>query len=68
VICIVVLGASRSTYDEVPWTQSLPDWISAPVRALAAIGGVLELVGPDNLNAVVYCLLLVDLGRGLYVL
>ena len=53
-IFIAVLGASNSTYVEATWTQSLPDWIGSHVRALAAIGGVPEVVVPDNLKAAVH--------------
>jgi transposase len=52
-LCIAVRGASNSTYVEATWTQSLPDWIGSPVRALAALGGVPDLVVPDNLKAAV---------------
>ncbi len=52
-IFIAVLGASNSTYAEATWTQSLPDWIHSHVRALNAIGGVPEIVVPDNLKAAV---------------
>jgi transposase len=37
----------------VTWTQRLPDWIGSHVRALQAIGGVPEMVVPDNLKAAV---------------
>src|SRR5262245_3173975 len=50
---IAVLGASNYTYVEATWTQSLPDWISSHVRAFAALGGVPEIVVPDNLKAAV---------------
>src|ERR1700753_1422115 len=33
---------------QATWTQALPDWIDAHVRAFEAIGGVPELVVPDN--------------------
>jgi transposase len=52
-IFIAVLGASNYTYAEATWTQSLPDWIQSHVRALHAIGGVPEIVVPDNLKAAV---------------
>lgn len=52
-VCIAVLGASNSTYVEATWTQSLPDWIGSHVRAWAALGGVPEIVVPDNLKAAV---------------
>jgi transposase len=37
-IFVAVLGASNYTYAEATWTQTLPDWIGAHVRALAFIG------------------------------
>ena len=53
VIFVAVLGASSYTYAEATWTQSLPDWISSHVRTFAALGGVPEIVVPDNLQAAV---------------
>jgi transposase len=50
---IAVLGASNYTYVEATWTQSLPDWIGSHVRAFVALGGVPEIVVPDNLKAAV---------------
>jgi transposase len=41
------------TYAEATWTQSLPDWIGSHVRTFAALGGVPEIVVPDNLKAAV---------------
>src|SRR2546428_4450749 len=52
-IFIAVLGASNYTYVEATWTQSLPDWIGSHVRAFAALGGVPDIVVPDNLKAAV---------------
>ena len=52
-IPIAVLGASNYTYVEATWTQSLPDWIGSHVRAFAALGGVPDIVVPDNLKAAV---------------
>ena len=52
-VFIAVLGASNYTYAEVPWTQSLPDWMGSHVRAFQAIGGVPEVVVPDNLKSAV---------------
>ena len=48
-IFVAVLGASNYTYAEATWTQGLADWIGAHVRALTYLGGVPELVVPDNL-------------------
>jgi transposase len=50
-VFVAVLGASSYTYAEATWTQSLPDWIGAHVRALAYFGGVPEIVVPDNLRS-----------------
>jgi transposase len=52
-IFVAVLGASHSTDTEATWTQSLPDWIGSHVRTFAALGGVPEIVVPDNLKAAV---------------
>ncbi|MHC4067122.1 MAG: IS21 family transposase, partial [Planctomycetota bacterium] len=50
-IFVATLGASNYTYAEATWTQSLPDWIGAHVRAFAFFGGVPRLVVPDNLRS-----------------
>ena len=50
-IFVAVLGASNFTYAEATWTQTLPDWIGAHVRALASFGGVPALIVSDNLKA-----------------
>jgi transposase len=47
-IFVAVLGTSSFTFAKATWTQALPDWIDAHVRAFEAIGGVAELVVPDN--------------------
>jgi transposase len=52
-IFVAVLGASSFSYAEATWTQSLPDWIAAHVRALEAIGGVPRLLVPDNPKAAI---------------
>jgi transposase len=48
---LAVLGASSYIYAEATWTQSLPDWIGSHVRALEYLGGVPEVVVPDNLKS-----------------
>jgi len=48
---VAVLGASNYTYAEAQWSQDLPNWIGAHVRTFAFIGGVPEIVVPDNLKA-----------------
>src|SRR5205085_370380 len=52
-IFIAVLGASNYTFAEATWSQSLPDWIGSHVRAFTALGGVPQVVVPDNLKAAV---------------
>ena len=52
-IFVAVLGASSYTYAEATWSQDLSDWIGSHVRALAYIGGVPEVVVPDNLRSAV---------------
>src|SRR6202789_2685045 len=48
-----VLGASSFTFAHASWTQALPDWIDAHVRALEAIGGVPQLLVRDNTKTAV---------------
>ena len=52
-IFVAVLGASSYTYAEATWTQQLPDWIGAHVRTFAFLGGVPEMVVPDNTRCAV---------------
>ncbi len=52
-IFVAVLGASNYTYAEATWTQQLPDWIGAHIRAFAFLGGVPEIVVPDNTRCAV---------------
>jgi len=50
-IFVAALGASNYIHAEATWTQGLSDWIGSHVRAFAAIGGVPEMVIPDNLKS-----------------
>jgi transposase len=52
-VFVAVLGASSYTYAEATWTQQLPDWIGSHVRTFGFLGGVPELVVPDNLRSAV---------------
>ena len=52
-IFVAVLGASSFTFAHASWTQTLSDWIDAHVRALTAIGGVPQLIVPDNTKTAV---------------
>lgn len=50
-IFVAVLGASSYTFAEATWSQDLKDWIGSHVRTFEALGGVSELVVPDNLKS-----------------
>lgn len=50
-IFVAVLGASNYTYAEATWTQSLPDWIGSHQRTFEYLGGLPEVVVPDNLRS-----------------
>jgi transposase len=50
---VAALGASNYTYAEATWTETKADWITAQCRALAFIGGVVELIVPDNPKALI---------------
>src|SRR5258707_5402015 len=52
-IFVAVLGASSFTFARASWTQALPDWIDAHIRALEVIGGVPHLLVPDNTKTAV---------------
>lgn len=52
-IFVATLGASHYTYAEATWTQTLPDFIGSHARAFVFIGGVSELLVPDNLRSAV---------------
>jgi len=50
-IFVAVMGASNYTYAEATMSQKLEDWIGSHVRAFSFIGGVPELIVPDNLKS-----------------
>jgi transposase len=50
---VAVLGASNYTYAEATETQKIGDWCGSHTRALEYIGGVPELVVPDQLKSAV---------------
>jgi transposase len=50
-IFVAVLGASNYTYAEATWTQGLPDWIGSHQRCFRYLGGVPQIVVPDNLRS-----------------
>jgi transposase len=52
-IFVAVMGASKYTYAEATWTQSLPDWIASHVRAFTFLGSAPSLLVPDNLKSAI---------------
>ena len=48
---VAVLSASSYTYAKARWKQSLPDWISCQVGAVASFGGTTPQTVCDNLAA-----------------
>lgn len=52
-IFVAVLGASSLAYAEASWSETLPDWIAAHVRAVEAFGGAPALFVPDNAKVAV---------------
>jgi transposase len=50
---VAVLGASNYTYAQATWSQELPEWIGSHVRCFEFLGGVPEIVVPDNLKSAV---------------
>ena len=52
-IFVAVLGASNYTYAEATWGEGLPEWIGSHVRCFEFLGGVPEIVVPDNLKSAV---------------
>jgi transposase len=50
-VFVAALGASNYTYAEAQWHQDLPNFIGGHVRVYNFIGGVTEVVVPDNLKA-----------------
>jgi transposase len=45
---VAVLGASNYTYAEATEDETMPNWIGAHVRTFEFMGGVTELLVPDN--------------------
>jgi len=50
---VAVLGCSNYTYAEVTATEKLEDWIGAIIHTLEHLGGVPNIVVPDNTRALV---------------
>jgi len=49
-IFVAVMGASSYTYAEAQSSQAMPNWIGGHVRAFAYIGGLPQILVPDNLG------------------
>ena len=52
-VFVAVLGASSYTFAEATWSQQLPDWLGSHARCFSFLGGVPEIVVPDNLRSAV---------------
>ncbi|MCK5913745.1 MAG: IS21 family transposase, partial [Desulfuromusa sp.] len=52
-IFVAVMGASNYTFAEATWSQGLSDWLGSHCRAFDFMGGVPEIVVPDNLKSAV---------------
>jgi transposase len=52
-VFVAVMGASNYLYAEATWTQGLADWITAHTHAFEYIGGVPNLLVPDNTKVAV---------------
>lgn len=52
-VFVAVLGASNYTYAEATYTQQLEDWVMSHSRCFEFLGGVPEVVIPDNLKSAV---------------
>lgn len=45
---VAVMGGSSLSFAHASWTETLPDWIDAHVRAFGYFGGAARLLVPDN--------------------
>jgi transposase len=52
-VFVAVMGASNYTFACASWSQNQADWLHAHVQAFEFLGGVPELVVPDNLKSAV---------------
>jgi transposase len=50
-VFVAVLGASNYTYAEATLSQKLEDWVMSHVRCFEFLGGVPDLLIPDNLKS-----------------
>ena len=52
-IFVAVMGASNYTFATATWSQRQQDWIEAHIKTFEFLGGVPEVVVPDNLKSAV---------------
>ncbi len=52
-VFVAVMGASNYTYAEATYSQKIEDWVMSHARCFEFLGGVPELVIPDNLKSAV---------------
>ncbi|PNH95575.1 IS21 family transposase [Vibrio diazotrophicus] len=50
-IFVAAMGASNYYYAEATWSQGLKDWLGSHVRTFSYLGGVPDMVVPDNLRS-----------------
>lgn len=50
-VFVAVMGASNYTYAEATYSQGLEDWVMSHSRCFEFLGGVPELIIPDNLKS-----------------
>lgn len=53
-VFVAVMGASNYTFACASWSQKQEDWLDAHVQAFEFLGGVPEVVVPDNLKSAVH--------------
>ena len=52
-VFVAALGASNYTYCEATWSQKLEDWVMSHARCFEFLGGLPQVVIPDNLKSAV---------------
>jgi len=52
-VFVAVMGASSYTYAEATYSQGLENWVMSHARCFEFLGGVPELIIPDNLKSAV---------------
>ncbi|WP_435276639.1 IS21 family transposase [Psychrobium sp. nBUS_13] len=50
-VFVAVMGASNYTFAEATWSQGLEDWVMSHARCFEFLGGMPELLIPDNLRS-----------------